>query len=375
MRCLIYVPQMAAFGGIERHVCTLARALSDRGHSVLIITTSNSLGDSLRSLLLDGNVALRELSAGRGQATLAAKGAWMVKEALYARLQNWSVIYTNGQSGLARCAWLAAGRHTRVVHHHHTAASDHEQRSWSPIFRSVLIRAPELVACSCATRDSLARVLGRDDVRYLPYLTPCPIARSLVEDRPYPAGVRLNFGYVGRLVAEKGIDSICSLSQRKDLTDITWHIYGSGPAYPREFFSQYPNIVYHGAFSGTEAHASALQQLDAVALFSVHNEGMPLSLIESMSAGLPWIATDQGGTREIAVNKENSIVISDPWDDARLAAAVREMASRLREGRTSRREQREAYDRTFNPETVLEKWCLFLEGEKPTEPVAAGAAA
>jgi glycosyltransferase involved in cell wall biosynthesis len=366
---------MAAFGGIERHVCTLARALSARGHGVVVLTTSNSLGGDLRALLRDGGVGLRELALSRGRAGRPVKAAWMLKEALRARLGGWDVIYTNGQSALARLAWLAAGEGTRVVHHHHTAASEDEQRSWSQPFRSVLRRAPELVACSCATRDSLAIALPRNDIRYLPYLTPCPVAADMIADRAYPEGRTLNYGFIGRLVAEKGIDAICELSRRPELAGITWHIHGSGAAYPEEFFRPYANVVYHGPFAGAEAHARVLQELDAAVLFSAHNEGMPLSLIEAMSAGLPWIATDQGGTREVAVSDANSIVISGPADVGRLAGASAEMARRLRSGQTSRRTQREAYDRTFNPGTVLEKWFSFLEGEASPSRVAVGATA
>jgi glycosyltransferase involved in cell wall biosynthesis len=375
MRCLIYVPQMAAFGGIERHVCTLSRALSSRGHIVLLLTTSNSLGGDLRALLREGSVELRELAVKRGQAGRAVKGAWMLREALRARFGHWDVIYTNGQSALARFAWLAAGEGTRVVHHHHTAASDEEQRSWSPSFRRVLKASPELVACSCSTRDSLARAIPRSDIRFLPYLTPCPVGREMIADRSYTEKDQLNFGFMGRLVSEKGIDAICELSLRPELSGITWHIHGSGAAYPPAFFRQYPGIVYHGPFLGADEHAKALLGLDAVVLFSAHNEGMPLSLIEAMSAGLPWLATDQGGTREIAAGDANSIVISGPADTERLAGAAAEMARRLRSGQTSRLAQRDSYDRTFNPETVLEKWYSFLEGERAPGRIAVGATA
>ena len=48
MNVLIYVPQMAAYGGMERHVCSLAASLARQGHCVVLLTTSNSLGPELR---------------------------------------------------------------------------------------------------------------------------------------------------------------------------------------------------------------------------------------------------------------------------------------------------------------------------------------
>jgi glycosyltransferase involved in cell wall biosynthesis len=123
--------------------------------------------------------------------------------------------------------------------------------------------------------------------------------------------------------------------------------------------------VYHGPYSNGPQHTDLLQKLDAIVLFSSHNEGMPLSLIEAMSAGLPWIATDRGGTREMAVSEPNCMVVDpSPTEDA-LAAAVRMLADRIRQGITSRVEQRITYDRHFSPPVVTHSWCSYLESREP----------
>ncbi len=364
MNILVYAPQMAAFGGMERHVCDLAGVLAARGHFVTLLTTSNSLAHELRDRLLRAGVIVRELEVGRGRASRLRKGLWLFREALRNETVRWDLIYTNGQSALARLAWLAARPHTRIVHHHHTAADPGEQATWSRLFRRVLKHAPELVACSRFTQRSLAAATGRDDVRFLPYLTSSPVAAVGVQDRLYSPNSHLHFGFMGRLVAEKGIDFICALSQRPELAHITWHIHGSGAAYPPEFFKNYPRLVYHGAYTAGSQQAAILESLDALVLFSTHNEGMPLSLIEAMSAGLPWIATDRGGTREMAVSEDNCIVVGQPHDADTLAAAVAELAARIRRGATSREEQRRTYDRQFAPSVVADAWCDYLEARE-----------
>jgi glycosyltransferase involved in cell wall biosynthesis len=365
MNILIYVPQMAAFGGMERHVCDLARVLAAREHHVRIVTTSNSLSSELRCALMESGITLRELARSRGTAGKLLKGVWLMREALRRDSARWDLIYTNGQSALARVIWFAARPKTRIIHHHHTAADLSEQSTWSGAFRRVLERAPELVACSRATQRALRAAVGRPDVQYFPYLTNAPVAASSVKDRIPYANAKLHFGFMGRLVAEKGIASICALSRRSALSDITWHIHGAGVAFPREFFANYPNVVYHGPYSAGSQHAEILQKLDAIVLFSSHNEGMPLSLIEAMSAGLPWIATDRGGTREIAVSEANAIVVGPSPDENELEAAVRMMAHRIRDGITSRVEQRRSYDRVFSPAVVSHAWCDYLEARQP----------
>lgn len=364
MNILVYAPQMAAFGGMERHVCDLSAVLASRGHAVTLITTSNSLATELRGRLQRSGVVLRELSRSRGAAGRLRKGLWLLREAMRHEHTRWDLIYTNGQSALARLVWFAARPHTRIVHHHHTAGDAGEQATWSGAFRRVLKAAPELVACSRATQQALARAVQRDDVRFLPYLTSSPVAGIGVQDRLYSPNAHLHFGFMGRLVAEKGIDAVCALSRRPELAHITWHIHGAGSAYPPSFFQTFPNVVYHGAYTAGAQQAAILESLDALALFSTHNEGMPLSLIEAMSAGLPWIATDRGGTREMAVSADNCIVVDHPATIDSLAAAVLEMAHRIRGGKTSRHEQRRTYDQFFSPPVVTEAWCAYLEARE-----------
>jgi glycosyltransferase involved in cell wall biosynthesis len=182
-----------------------------------------------------------------------------------------------------------------------------------------------------------------------------------VHDRVYAPNARLHFGFTGRLVAEKGIDLLCALSELPEFADISWHVHGAGADYPPSFFERYPAVVYHGAYNAGVQQAEILESLDAVVLFSRHNEGMPLSLIEAMSAGLPWVATDQGGTREMAASPANCVVVAEPYTRERLATAVHELAVRIRGGVTSRAAQRAAYERSFAPRVVAKAWCDFFE--------------
>lgn len=361
MNILGYAPQMAAYGGMERHVCGLAAVLSSRGHRVTLITTSNSLAQPLRESLLERGVEFHELARSRGGAGRWRKLGWLLRETLRSRGRPWDIIYTNGQSGLARLPWFAGNAQTRIIHHHHTAADAAEQATWSGSFRRVLQAAPEVVACSRATQMELNSALRRTDVGYLPYLTQSPVDASGVRERTYSADAPLHFGFMGRLVAEKGVDFICELSRLPELAHITWHIHGAGAAYPPAHFAAYPKIIYHGAYTSGPAQAAVLQDLDAVVLFSTHNEGMPLSLLEAMSAGLPWIATDRGGIREMAISERNCLVVSHPATRDALAAAVLEMSDRIRRYRTSRLAQRRIYDQRFAPEVVGDAWSRYFE--------------
>jgi glycosyltransferase involved in cell wall biosynthesis len=359
MNFLFYAPQMAAYGGIERHVCSLAAAAAARGHTVRLLTTSNSLGPELRRELDHPLISFRELGRPRGSAGSISKIIWLLNEVRCSRDRSWNVIYTNGQSGLSRLLWHAAGPGTRVVHHHHNAADAHEQTTWSRSFRNVLKRAPLLVGCSRATCAALNAAVDRDDAQFLPYFTACPVDHSRITGRP--PGRPLRFGFCGRLIPEKGIDAILALSHEAALSDIEWHIHGAGEAYPPSRFAGQPGLVYHGAYHSAEEHARALLALDAIVLFSTHNEGMPLSLIEGMSAGLPWIATDRGGTRELAMSPADSLVAAADASLSELGGNARAMADRILAGTTSRPRQRANYDEQFAPSIVADLWLDFFQ--------------
>jgi glycosyltransferase involved in cell wall biosynthesis len=360
MNLLFYVPQMAAYGGIERHVCGLAAAAAAQGHTVRLLTTSDSLGAELRRQLDHPLISLRELPRPRGSVGRLSKLLWLCSELRRARRVRWDVIYTNAQTGLARFVWFAASPGTRVVHHHHNAGDPREITTWSRAYRHVLRRAPQLVGCSLATCRALNAATGRSDARFLPYLAACPVDSGRITDDPpnHP----LRFGFCGRLIPEKGIDAIFALADEPALADVEWHVHGSGAAYPADRFSGRARIVYHGSYRSAEEHATILLGLDAVALFSTHNEGMPLSLIEGMSAGLPWIATDRGGTSELATSLDDSVMVPISAGLPELGLQVRVLADRIRAGETSRLRQRAHYDKRFAPPVVAACWLKFFQG-------------
>ncbi|MGB8167739.1 MAG: glycosyltransferase family 4 protein [Chthoniobacteraceae bacterium] len=360
---LFYTPEMALYGGMESHLCLLAQACAAAGHRVMMVTTSNSLNETSRQELRAAGVILCEMPVARGKASNFVKLPWLLLNAIRLRARRWQVIYTNGQSGLARFVWLAAGRGTRIVHHHHTAASADEIEGWHPAFRRVLLAAAELVACSRATKAQMEATLGRGDVRFLPYLTPEVMPSSAVEERTYAPEAVLNFGFVGRMVSTKGIEEICQLSQQPSLTMVRWHLYGEGPDYTADHFRDFPRVEFHGRYRDLHHYAAILKELDAMVLLSRHSEGMPLSLIEALSAGLPWIATDRGGTREIAVDPANCVVIPVGATLGEMEASTLELVRRIRGGETSRLAQRRVYDGYFSPETVFRCWLDFFCGK------------
>ncbi len=170
---------------------------------------------------------------------------------------------------------------------------------------------------------------------------------------------------------DKGVDVICRLSEDPKLAHIEWHIHGCGLEYEPSHFQKFCNVHYHGPYKGSQELGSILASLDALVLFSVYQEGQPISLIEGMSAGLPWIATDQGGTRELMWSPSNCRLLPINFTYADCQSAVLDMADAIRDGRTSFVAQRRAYDDQLAPKIVGERWMEFL-AEDPLPRFAGG---
>ncbi len=354
---------MASIGGMETHLIELSLLLASRGWKVFFITTSNSLNDEARQNLKKEGVALIEMSVPRGAATKLGKLFWLVIQIWRLKDHEWDIIYTNGQGCLARLFCWLINKESRKIHHHHTSADSLEQMGWARCYLKFINKVPELIACSEETRQNLIKVCGGRSVTKLLYLIPklynIEEGRGAGDDLPISRELR--FGFMGRLVSTKGINLICDLSEDPDLEEIEWHLYGEGPDYNSEFFNRYENLYYHGRYEGIKECRAIHIYLDAVVLFSHHTEGMPLSLLEAMSSGLPWIATDRGGTRELAVSENNYELLMPNFSYEEAKTAVQRLVINIRKGGSNRNKQKSAFMKHFSRESVASSWINYLE--------------
>ncbi len=79
-------------------------------------------------------------------------------------------------------------------------------------------------------------------------------------------------------------------------------------------------------------------------------EGVPVSIMEAMSFGIPIIATDVGGTKEIVAHGQNGYLIRPDFTEEEVVEALREMIAAWKAGseeyRKFRRKSREIWEET-----------------------------
>jgi glycosyltransferase involved in cell wall biosynthesis len=280
-------------------------------------------------------------------------------------LNRRSVLYTNSQGNTSPIIWSAAGRQRKGFHHCHTACSVQEIESWVPRYKKFIHDGPPLVACSQATKANVLAGSPDRQVTVMPYLTSLLSEPKGCEVWTGPLKAarrsgRMNFGFVGRLDASKGIDAIVEASRHSAGADVDWHFFGDGPDAEKIRGTGDGNLFWHGAFDRSTPLEEIYGGLDAVVLPSLHMEGSPLCLIEALSFGKPWIASNQGGTAELACSQQDHLVI-DPRRAGAFVDAVAKLKKRIGSGEVKQDAIRDFYSAYYSPEAVTARWMGLLD--------------
>ena len=128
------------------------------------------------------------------------------------------------------------------------------------------------------------------------------------------------------LIPLKRVDRIIEVLSLLNVGNLRWVHFGDGLL--REELLQYaqkmlPNVQYE--FKGIVPNNKILDFYveNYVDLFInlSSSEGIPVSIMEALSAGIPVVATDVGGTAE-AVNNENGFLIPAEFDNADVAKKI-----------------------------------------------------
>jgi glycosyltransferase involved in cell wall biosynthesis len=156
------------------------------------------------------------------------------------------------------------------------------------------------------------------------------------------------FLYLGRLSAEKGVETILR----------AWHpglgtlvVAGSGPEEGRLRAMAPPGVVFLGAVDGS-AVPGLLQRARALLLPSNWYEGQPRVVLEAYAAGVPVLASDVGGLPEVVEDGRSGFLLprTDPeaW-----TAAIQKLLSDQEAVRLGQRGW-QLWRERFSPERGLE---------------------
>lgn len=127
---------------------------------------------------------------------------------------------------------------------------------------------------------------------------------------------------------------ITSLEKICDI-EIEWTHIGDGPHFhsikklSEEKLGHKENIIYQleGSLSNGEILKKYMNKQYDVFINVSESEGIPVSIMEAMSFGIPTIACDVGGVSEIVIDEQNGYLLDQDFKDEELVDQIKKIAS------------------------------------------------
>lgn len=162
------------------------------------------------------------------------------------------------------------------------------------------------------------------------------------------------------------VDALEYLLDRDPSMKLRWTHIGDGElydqlrAYADERLRGRAQVVFTGYLTQPQVASLYRQQRFDVVVNVSDCEGIPVSLMEASSAGIPMLATDVGGNAEI-VNAQNGILIAADADVRTIACALARFEDRTLAG-SYRRCARSSWDERFNARINYNRFGQELAG-------------
>lgn len=322
---ILHVIHSDAFAGVERHVAQLAGAQAARGDQVVVI---------------GGDQARMSAESAPGVAHRPAATAWDTLLAVRSAVRGRpDVVHAHMTVSEAASVAALVGTGIPVVTTRHFG----QVRGRNRLARVVTGLVATRLAAQIAISEYVGqRVEGRSVVVH-PGVPQQPDA--------LPASLRdRRVLVVQRLEVEKATDDALRVFARSGLSDLGWRVElaGSGSELERlEQLARDLGIASHASFLGYRTDVGELMRRSGILIAPCPVEGLGLTVVEAMAAGLPIVAAAAGGHLE-TLGGLRGAVLYEPGsgiDDA--ARGLRDLAQdeRLRDesARELQRVQRERF--------------------------------
>ena len=353
-RVVLHVIAPGPIGGAESVVVALAGARAATGApthvAALVPSASAEFIDRLRA---DG-VPVHPVVCGHRGYLCEIRAV----KAMARRLRP-DIVHTHAYRGdlVGYMAARSAGA-TAIATHHGETGGSLRNRLYEWLDRRLLGRF-DAVACVSATGRAWLVRSGIPDHKL--HLVPnghrpaVLLSRQAARARLGLTDERFTVGWVGRLSHEKGADLL--IEALADLTGDHIHavVVGDGPE--RSALEAAAARLPAGwvTFAGQTSNAASLFAAFDALVLSSRREGLPMVLLEAMSAHVPIIAFSVGGIPE-AVTADSAWLVQ-AGDTRALALAIREAASRP----DVARQRADAARRAFAARFAEEGWVAAME--------------
>ena len=356
-------------GGVARSVETFTAAYRRQGHSVMVVAPEFEKMDE-DEMDVVRIPAIQHFNGSDFSVVLPVHGLLSLAVERFRP----DIIHSHHPFLLGGTALRMARRYDLpLVFTHHTMYEQytHYVPGDSQAMKQFVIQLSTSYANLCdlvfAPSQSVAEVLRERGV-----LTPIAVVATGVDVKAFAQGSGPGFraamaipadafvvGHLGRLAPEKNLEFLATAVAAYLQTDSRAHflLIGSGPSEKiiRQIFAR-ENLIsrlHHVGLLEQPLLASGYQAMDLYA-FASKSETQGMVLTEAMAAGVPVVALDAPGVREVVVDGENGRLLQDE-SVAAFVAALHSMAMLSREQFTLQQQGAQRTARNFSQESMASK--------------------
>lgn len=179
-------------------------------------------------------------------------------------------------------------------------------------------KAIKIFAISNSTREDIINQyeINEDKIKIIP----CALNRTIFKSSEQKAIFNKKLLFVGKLVPRKNIIDFVKIMRLLVNVDkgFVLNLVGEGESQyvkkiKKEVFQNNlkKNIIFHGKV--TDDELNKLYESNSIFVFTSLVEGFGLVLLEAMSKGLPAIAYDVNGVKDVIINNVNGYLVK-PFD-------------------------------------------------------------
>ena len=314
-------------GGYEKNVYELSRRLVQRGYEVDILTCNTEHSSTYEEL--EGIHIYRIPSWNALSSTYPVPKPSLTSFRILRRLlrKNYDVINTQTRFFITSFLGLvfAKVKKTPLVHTEHgtrhsivaNKVIDLVSRAYDHGIGTLIVKsATRNIGVSEAACEFLKH-LGATDTQLIYNGIDTTIFRKKDANYRQKLGISNNallITFVGRLIYAKGVQDLISVFPKikETIPDAKLLIVGDGPYRANlENMACQNDCSADTVFLGQKNQDELIDILSATDIFvnPSYSEGLPTSVMEAASVGLPIIATDVGGTREIIADYESGMLV------------------------------------------------------------------
>jgi glycosyltransferase involved in cell wall biosynthesis len=334
-------------GGLERFIAMLAEGLDKEKYDVEVwcIAEGGSVADELKK----AGVQVRVL----GIPTYHSPSA-ILKLTREVKKAAPDIIHTHGYfaSTIGRIAAKLAGAPV-VITHLHTTFSLRRFRNVA-IDRFLNLFTDKIICISKEVRDTFINAGYRIEGKAVVIYTGVDSRKYALSDHD---GTHNVLSIVASLFPHKGhaylLEAVSMLA--KDFPDLTLQVIGEGCLRNElEETCKALGLSSRVRFLGKRNDIPELLSRSSLFVLPSLREGLGVAIIEAMASGLPVVASDVGGIKEVVADGLSGL-LCPPGDAEALARAIRRLLSDPQMMERMGRRGREICEERFRVETMLEK--------------------